>query len=666
MIKAILLASFLSTALVAAPDHRPELEPRGWIKRVTISPIGEIWVSTGLGQLYRSSDSGHSWSEVITPARGPESGYNTPDSLQEISFFDDHHALLVGNIGQHGDSILRTSDNGATWEFVEFPYSTYIHHVQSAPDGKAWIIGSAGDILQSSDYGKSWRAMARSYGSNIKISTVHFAPEGLGVAVTELELLKLTQDGGESWTDLETPAEQLQIKECNRTPVSDRVRYSAPHLTPPIEAALISGGVVYVTQCQSTFWRDQDGQWLDIRPGQKMAIFAKADGKIAGVTKDRKIVLVTNNGSVEPLDFQLERAPVDIAIAGNQLAAVDSSKMIATFDGSKWHKSRLLGQDHASQWPIRSMTRASDGTFWGLSEYFLYRSSGGHVWERLADLPYKSKSLAIQSNGDILIWGSSGWVGRWKKTGEKLIDDPQLNLLDLNGSFRRSDLWILFGEKLERNADYVPEGRPLKAGRLAKEVSGGFVIGSRDGGATWHIMDLWPGDVPKLIFLSDEDELTILSSRGMVRQGRLSLGNSQGKMRTVISSADKDRHFMAPFFTTPNMLNLLSKKKAWIFAHGNHMESLIYQSTNNGQSWSRVDAEQYPVRKIFRLFDGTWLGFAPPKELLLWDGERFTPYKTLPAELEFGTVDSTGNLLLRLKDKSLWIFQVDIHELLAL
>ncbi len=110
------------------------------------------------GRILRTINGGASWAALL--------GIDTDNlrGLNDVFFQDANRGWIVGNAGL----ILRTSNGGASWtrvlpgvtandlERVSFPRYTGGGSPPVDPYGRGWIVGAAGTILGSADFGQSW------------------------------------------------------------------------------------------------------------------------------------------------------------------------------------------------------------------------------------------------------------------------------------------------------------------------------------------------------------------------------------------------------------------------------------------------------------------------------------------------------------------------------
>lgn len=173
----------------------------------------------------------------------------TAEHIQAVDFRDIHTGIVVGGDG----NIMRTSDGGENWEFIETA-SSYLFDIKyinsseaiavgrngnvlkSTDDGASWTdistaeipsvdlfgfaaptqtiyfaVGAEGTIVKSADAGNNWTQQTSGYSENL--NDLFFIDENTGIAVggrsfsNESKILKTT-DGGETWTDIASPVNE--------------------------------------------------------------------------------------------------------------------------------------------------------------------------------------------------------------------------------------------------------------------------------------------------------------------------------------------------------------------------------------------------------------------------------------------------------------------------
>jgi hypothetical protein len=138
------------TGDVAAVDSFDDLDGRDtWenpagptpdLRSVAVSATGSWFAGVHVGGLWRSSDSGRSWTNVIPP----------DDDVHEVSAGEDGHLAVAAARG-----FGWSSDDGATWQWtVEGLHAAYCRAVALGP-GTAYVSASTGP---RTDDGRVYRA----------------------------------------------------------------------------------------------------------------------------------------------------------------------------------------------------------------------------------------------------------------------------------------------------------------------------------------------------------------------------------------------------------------------------------------------------------------------------------------------------------------------------
>jgi hypothetical protein len=122
---------------------------------VALDPDGNPVVSSGTGQIYRSTDQGRTWQHLC----------DAP--LQTVEYIKGFGVLRDGTmlVGGSSSVILRSEDMGQTWSRVQVPIPggsgglDECHHISQLPDGTVMLPITAGGgwvVYRSRDSGKSW------------------------------------------------------------------------------------------------------------------------------------------------------------------------------------------------------------------------------------------------------------------------------------------------------------------------------------------------------------------------------------------------------------------------------------------------------------------------------------------------------------------------------
>jgi len=187
------------------PGQAPTSSPRcgrdvHWVGVAFLTPTTAIAV--GSAGALRSTDAGASWQTVPIA---------TSRRLTAISRLRDpgHGAVL------EMDSVLLTSDGGATWTsrpalgstLGEYLLAVFLGDARTGP-AVGTIVGTRGTTLRTTDGGATWTnlvsglpdALKRASGPPTNLTSVFFTDVETGTAVGTLGTILWTVDGGTTWT----------------------------------------------------------------------------------------------------------------------------------------------------------------------------------------------------------------------------------------------------------------------------------------------------------------------------------------------------------------------------------------------------------------------------------------------------------------------------------
>lgn len=154
---------------------------------------GGVGYSEGL--IWRSEDQGNSWVRIDTPKI----------ELKDIVFVEGGIGLVCG----YG-AILRSLDAGETWEYTAAKGDFFSAMHFPSPQ-RGYAVGRGGSILRTEDQGASWEKLRN---GNLHLFGRHayndvlFETEDLGYIVGDKGLFLRTSDGGKNWSSISWPNEE--------------------------------------------------------------------------------------------------------------------------------------------------------------------------------------------------------------------------------------------------------------------------------------------------------------------------------------------------------------------------------------------------------------------------------------------------------------------------
>lgn len=103
-------------------------------------------------------------------------------------------------VGDYG-TIVRSTDEGKTWQQAEVPVSMLLTAVHFVDDSRGWAVGHGGVILVTTDGGANWQLQATLDDKPVLLS-VHFTDAQRGYAVGAYGAAFVTSDGGRDWAPM--------------------------------------------------------------------------------------------------------------------------------------------------------------------------------------------------------------------------------------------------------------------------------------------------------------------------------------------------------------------------------------------------------------------------------------------------------------------------------
>lgn len=123
----------------------------------------------------------------------------TRKNINAITFLDDNNGFAVGDQG----TIIKLSQAGDVWEYQNYPATNNLTSIYFTTDRIGFIGGDQGLILKTIDAGATWNVVNPS-GNAANINAISFINSMNGVAVANAGKVFATNDGGDSWTEIQT------------------------------------------------------------------------------------------------------------------------------------------------------------------------------------------------------------------------------------------------------------------------------------------------------------------------------------------------------------------------------------------------------------------------------------------------------------------------------
>ncbi len=347
-------------------ERMPGVPTEGSFWPLAVGADGNLYTGNYVN-IYRSENNGESWS-LLSSGIDVLSVYALPDGV-----------LLVGT---GDDEIIRSADNGQTWQvaaqFVEadgaFAFNPYNGDVYAW--GRYVSSGTIGKLWRSTDHGQTWEVAVQAVG--MEIGQMAFSPNGVAFAGAT-NFIWRSLDNGETWMNLSDGLPSFNI----------------------ISVAVSPTGRLFSNESINSRYSDDNGEtWhpLTDESGNNLEKFSSdGAGKIFACRRKGSLLLSEDDGAT----WQFA--------AGNIF------------------RSTIRKMVHLDAFRILAYTY--DGVF--------YSNNGGNSWELVWDkvtsdnhpIHYYEGAIAIAPDSSWYIWDGTDKIIRFTEEGQShtVLQPPGLS-----------------------------------------------------------------------------------------------------------------------------------------------------------------------------------------------------------------------------------------------
>jgi len=650
MLSTLLLACVLARA--APQDLRGEIELAGG-RGLAISPAGDLWLGSRDGRVYVSRDWNQTWSVVNVGARLPGEMGSDGDALEQLRFFDAEHALIAGYIGgDEKDEILRTTDSGRTWTRVKLGEGLWVYDAEVLPDGHAWLVGSSGDVLASSDFGATWRVAGQPFDGRIRAKSVCFTSAERGAVGALYNGLKLTADGGQTWTALKTPLDEGRVTKTDEDEeTSVRVWFVGSEL-----CVLQRGRLFHRLPTSGDGWRE---------------VALGGVGVLAAALDAGRMLVVTENLRVSWLSAELELTASTLslldgrpfALATGQRGAAfltDVSGGVCTLEKGVVACARMHTRGDQPSWPIAGFDRAVDGVLLGVSSSTLYRSrDAGTSWEALAH-GKNLRDVSVARDGSHAVVLGADEILPWRE-GAPLepVRLSEKRLYEISIRARLGNMWLATAFEAAEDK----ETQDMLNTSDTTFVGPGFralLFASRDEGEHWQRIAEHRGAIVHALWYGDDGLVRVCLSDGTLRGGKIDArdGTLIGGELELLSS---ENHAYGGDWAT--WLAFPDAQTGWVGGNLFFEGGSLARTADGGRTWTRIDSPPHEWTEVFRLGSGGCVKVAglwdPESRVELWRAGEFQELRRFETPVHDARADAGGRLLVRLMNDEVWSLSAD-------
>lgn len=614
---------------VGTTDYRRELDISDRITAIGSSANGGVALGTLSGGLYSARRVEGEWREVVdsNKPRGHRfyrSNRLLPGEPLGIAFADERHGMVWGSLSDRlpADTavVYTTSDGGARWTRRAVGRGYQFSRAELQPSGDFWIAGydmypadkrKNTVIYHSRDFGATWRLVSTVDGLGA-VSGFGMDDEGTGILATVFNRLFLTNDSGRTWRPIPTPADRY---------FPERALQAGAGI---VRAQRLRGWLVvqqgaglYRSRADSIVWQEMDaGHWrfLTVDRARNGWCFLDAASRLREADSAWR--------TSEPLTDPPLARMLHVECKNRTLTGVDAKgRVYQSHGGVLVHGWPLTATDAVR--PM-AMERVTHGAHWGATDHGLYGTEDrGRQWFRYPFDGSTIRGFLPRSAEEVLIWDGHGVNTRFSRRTRIATNVATLRGYDLVDIVVANSVWIAYGGRQHENSDRRSVAAFFDADPFAGSRDHGFLMLSRDAGATWQEIDVWRDNgVASIAVNADASRIMLVSYLGSIREVRWHDGAFRGT--TLLTAALPAQRgaptritadgMTAPYVENVTAFHFVDADSGLITGTLGDLRRQSYRTSDGGRTWTPIDTGTFGYNGLLR----------SGAQLLAWD--RHTLY----------------------------------------
>lgn len=398
----IIILIFSTSVFGQKKDIRAELDIKGRINEISVSPNEQVWLTTATGNMYYSNSINSNWyygKPIFEADTGNVFNFDGPH-LDRISFFNKDTALISGYINLSKESYDKggyylTKDGGITWQLKDFGGNTWIYAIDINNKGGAWMGGLSQKLHVSNDFGESWRVVSLPYKSSDRTYGIHMIDYKNGIVSSDDNEILLTNDNWINVVYLETPYDQKKYVDDTLSGYPDK----------RISKIYIWNNHVVVNQSGNIFYTDfTEINWKKFPVEIVEFELDRHSKELFAITKDLKVILFSSPDKYVYLSQKsMNTFPLDLKVSNNSLYIIDQSDEIYKVNKREFIRAIPYTTDKKIAEP--TIIKNGNKLTWGISGKQVYLSEeGGENWYREDVLDFSVSDFKLTDDSTAILW----------------------------------------------------------------------------------------------------------------------------------------------------------------------------------------------------------------------------------------------------------------------
>lgn len=389
-------------------DRRAELNPSGGINEISISPDEKVFLVTSMGDIYYANNiysSFHRSQKLTYKIEQGNKIINNYPRLDRISFFNNDTAIITGYIqsdsnnysNQNGYYLTENRTKDCKRLCFEKKESEWIYDVFLMSNGLVWMGGSSGNILFTSNFGKSWRKLNSPFYKSSRTHSIYMINSNEGISGALENSIYITKDNWKHYSKIETPLDQKLYKTQNQ--VGDN----------RINKIRVWKNYYIVNQDGKTFYTDKNNiVWRKIKIDILEFEIDRYNNNFFAISKDGEVILFNDIDTYKIVSPQkITDRILDMKVVNNSvyllLEQLFSNYKIVKINKEEFFQTGLFTEDEKIEFPKK--IRFGHNLQWAFNENYIYiTETGKQDWYREAQLDYNIKDLYLLNDSTAIVW----------------------------------------------------------------------------------------------------------------------------------------------------------------------------------------------------------------------------------------------------------------------